>query len=102
MVMLAHDRGSSVAIIHATSVSRGRVEHLFITNGNILSPSSNLTQAQRLMNFYPATGSATLAQAAPEQLAVGMGQATYSPPRGTDDPEIQALTVMFGTAAACP
>ena len=29
------------------------------------------------------------------QLAEGMGQATYTPPRGADDPEIQALTAIF-------
>ena len=43
----------------------------------------------------PETGPALLAQAAPEQLAVGMGQATYSPPRGIDDPEVQALVAIF-------
>jgi pimeloyl-ACP methyl ester carboxylesterase len=101
MVMLAHDRGSSVAIIHATSESRVALEHLFITNGNIFLPLSNLTQAQRLM-LDPATGPAMLAQAAPEQLAVGMGQATYSPPRGADDPEIQALTAIFSHGGGLP
>ena len=63
------------------------LEHLFITNGNIFLPLSNLTQAQRLM-LDPETGPALLAQATPEQLAVGMGQATYTPPRGADDPEV--------------
>ena len=95
MIMLAHDRGSSVAMIHTTSGdSRVNLEHLFITNGNIFLPLSNLTQAQRLM-LDPATGPALLAQATPEQLAVGMGQATYTPPRGADDPEIEALTAIF-------
>src|SRR5262245_26196225 len=33
MIMFAHDRGSSVAMIHTTSVrSHARLEHLFITN----------------------------------------------------------------------
>lgn len=95
MVMLAHDRGSSVAMIHTTNGdSRVHLEHLFITNGNIFLPLSNLTQAQRLM-LDPETGPAMLAQATPEQLAVGMGQATYTPPRGADDPEIEALTAIF-------
>ncbi len=95
MIMLAHDRGSSVAMIHTTSGdSRVNLEHLFITNGNIFLPLSNLTQAQRLM-LDPATGPALLAQATPEQLAVGMGQATFTPPRGADDPEIEALTAIF-------
>jgi pimeloyl-ACP methyl ester carboxylesterase len=95
MIMLAHDRGSSVAIIHTTSGESGvNLEHLFITNGNIFLPLSNLTQAQRLM-LDPETGPAALAQGTPEQLAVGMGQATYTPPRGADDPEIEALTAIF-------
>jgi pimeloyl-ACP methyl ester carboxylesterase len=95
MIMLAHDRGSSVAMIHTTSgASRVNLEHLFITNGNIFLPLSNLTQAQRLM-LDPATGPALLAHGTPEQLALGMGQATYTPPRGADDPEIEALTAIF-------
>jgi pimeloyl-ACP methyl ester carboxylesterase len=59
---------------------------------------SNLTQAQRVM-LDPATGPVALAAATPEQLAVGMGQVTYSPPRGADDPEIQALTAIFSHGA---
>jgi pimeloyl-ACP methyl ester carboxylesterase len=95
MIMLAHDRGSSVAMIHTTDgASRVALEHLFITNGNVFLPLSNLTQAQRLM-LDPETGPALLAQATPEQLAAGMGQATYTPPRGADDPEIEALTAIF-------
>jgi pimeloyl-ACP methyl ester carboxylesterase len=102
MMMLAHDRGSSVAMIHTTGgESRVRLEHLFITNGNVFLPLSNLTQAQRLM-LDPATGPALLAQAAPEQLAVGMGQATYTPARGADDPEIQALTAIFSHGGGLP
>ena len=61
------------------------LEHLFITNANIFLPMSNLTRAQRLM-LDPETGPALLAQATPEQLAVGMGQATYTPPRGRRRP----------------
>ena len=95
MVMFAHDRGSSVALIHTTSVaSQVHLEHLFLSNANLFLPLSNLTQAQRVM-LDPETGPAALARATPEQLAVGMGQTTYSPPRGADDPEIQALTTIF-------
>jgi pimeloyl-ACP methyl ester carboxylesterase len=70
------------------------LDHLFITNGNIFLPLSNLTRAQRLM-LDPETGPALLAQTTPEQLAMGIGQTTYTPPRGADDPEIQALTAIF-------
>jgi pimeloyl-ACP methyl ester carboxylesterase len=95
MILYAHDRGSSVALIHTTSSdSRVSLEHLFLTNANIYLPMSNLTQVQRIM-LDPETGPAALAAATPEQLAVGMGQATYSPPRGADDPEIRALVAIF-------
>jgi pimeloyl-ACP methyl ester carboxylesterase len=95
MILYAHDRGSSVAMIHTTNgESRVNLEHLFITNANIFLPMSNLTRAQCLM-LDPETGPAMLAQGTPEQLAEGMGQATYTPPRGADDPEIQALTAIF-------
>src|SRR5215813_4105596 len=95
MIMLAHDRGSSVAIIHTTrGDSRAKLEHLFITNGNIYLRLSNLTNAQRVM-LDPATGPQLLGQATPQQLAEGMGQATYTPARGPDDPEVQALATIF-------
>jgi hypothetical protein len=82
-------------MIHTTNgESRVNLDHLFITNANIFLPMSNLTRAQRLM-LDPETGPAALAQGTPEQLAEGMGQATYTPPRGADDPEIQALTAIF-------
>jgi pimeloyl-ACP methyl ester carboxylesterase len=95
MVLFAHDRGSSVAMIHTTGGdSRVNLEHLFITNANIFLPMSNLTQAQRRM-LDPETAAAMLAQGTPEQLAVGVGQAMYTPPRDADDPEVEALTAIF-------
>src|SRR5262245_12586441 len=97
MILYAHDRGSSVALVHTTSgTSRVSLEHLFLTNANIYLPMSNLTQVQRIM-LDPETGPAALAAATPEQLAAGMGQATYSPARGVDDPEVQALVAIFST-----
>ncbi len=97
MILYAHDRGSSIALIHTTrGDSQVELEHLFLTNANIYLPMSNLTQAQRIM-LDPATGPAALAAGTPEQLAVGLGQATYSPQRGIDDPAIQALVAIFST-----
>jgi len=97
-VVVAHDRGSSVAMIHATdTTARVRPEHLVLTNGNIYLPLSNLTPAQRLW-LDPSTGPALLAATAPEQLAAGMGQVTYTPPRGAHDPEIEALAAGFAHA----
>ena len=57
VVMVAHDRGDSVALIHATNEAAGRaqaaVEHLVLSNANIFLPLSNLTDAQRLMLHSP-------------------------------------------------
>ena len=50
-VVVAHDRGDSVALLHAARCAEGRsamrLEHLVLSNGNIFLPLSNLTQAQR-------------------------------------------------------
>jgi pimeloyl-ACP methyl ester carboxylesterase len=95
MTVCAHDRGSSVAMLHATGVdSRVQLDHLVLTNANLFLPLSNLTHAQRLM-LDPTTGPVFLAQVTPQQLAEGMGQTTYHPKREPADPEIQALTTVF-------
>jgi pimeloyl-ACP methyl ester carboxylesterase len=102
MIMLAHDRGSSVAMIHTTNAdSKVDLQHLFVTNGNILLRLSNLTTAQRLM-LDPATAKTMLDTATPQQLAEGMGQSTYSPARGPDDPEVQALVTIFSNENGLP
>ena len=97
-VVLAHDRGDSVALIHAGGHAgddpRVRVEHLFLTNGNIFLPLSNLTQAQRLM-LDESAGPGLLEDLAPSVLAAGLGAATFFPPRGADDPVIEALAETF-------
>ena len=73
MILYAHDRGSSVALIHTTSGdSRVNLEHLFLTNANIYLPMSNLTEAQRIM-LDPETGPAALAAGTPEQPRGGLG-----------------------------
>ena len=50
-VVVAHDRGDSVALLHAARCAEGRsatrLEHLVLSNGNIFLPLSNLTAAQR-------------------------------------------------------
>jgi pimeloyl-ACP methyl ester carboxylesterase len=95
VVMVAHDRGDSVALIHAANASAGRaqvaVEHLVLSNANIFLPLSNLTDAQRLMLH----NSEVLEQLTPELLAAGMGAVTFTPPRGPDDPEVRALAATF-------
>jgi pimeloyl-ACP methyl ester carboxylesterase len=95
VVMVAHDRGDSVALIYAANAVAGRARvaarHLVLSNANIFLPLSNLTDAQRLMLHNPEV----LDQLNPELLAAGMGSVTFTPPRGPDDPEVQALAAAF-------
>jgi pimeloyl-ACP methyl ester carboxylesterase len=95
VVMVAHDRGDSVALIHAANASEGRaragLEHLALSNANIFLPLSSLTDAQRLMLHNPEL----LEQITPDLLAAGMGAVTFTPPRGPDDPEVMALAATF-------
>jgi pimeloyl-ACP methyl ester carboxylesterase len=97
-VVLAHDRGDSVALIltggEAADLPRVRLEHLFLTNGNVFLPLSNLTMAQRVM-LDPATAPGLLEGATPETLAQGIGRTTFWPPRDADDPGVQALAETF-------
>jgi pimeloyl-ACP methyl ester carboxylesterase len=100
-IVYAHDRGSSVAILHTIGDSRVRSEHLFLTNGNICLPLSNLTDVQRVM-LDPERGPAALARTKPAALAAGMGEATFSPPRAADDPDVEALTAIFEHGGGLP
>ena len=103
LVVVAHDRGSSVALNYAlTQHSQGaeggaRIEHLVLTNGNIFLPLSNLTDFQRAV-LDPARAPAMLEMISPEMLAAGMGSTTFSPPRGADDPDVKALATTFAHA----
>ncbi len=94
-VMVAHDRGDSVALIHASNAAAGTarvpLEHLVLSNANIFLALSNLTDAQRVMLHQPQL----LEQLTPELLAAGMGAVTFTPPRGPEDPEVQALAATF-------
>ena len=94
-VLVAHDRGDSVALIHAANAAAGSarvgLEHLVLSNANIFLPLSNLTDAQRLMLHNPEV----LDQLTPELLAAGMGSVAFTPARGPDDPEVQALAATF-------
>jgi len=95
VVMVAHDRGDSVALIHAANAAAARervgLEHLVLSNANIFLPLSNLTDAQRLMLHSPQL----LEQVTPELFAAGMGAVTFTPPRGPEDPDVQALAATF-------
>jgi len=94
-VMIAHDRGDSVALIHASLAAEGlartALEHLVLSNGNMFLPLSNLTDAQRLILHSPEL----LEQLTPELFAAGMGAVTFTPPRGPGDAEVQALAATF-------
>ncbi len=95
VVMAAHDRGDSVALIHAANMAHGQarveLEHLLLSNANIFLPLSSLTDAQRMMLHQPQL----LEQLTPELLAAGMGAVTFTPPRGPEDPEVAALAATF-------
>jgi pimeloyl-ACP methyl ester carboxylesterase len=97
-VAVGHDRGDSVALIHAARCSEGRsavpLQHLVLSNGNIFLPMSNLTGVQRRI-LDPSTGPDLLAAATPEQMAEAVGASTFTPPRKTGDPEVAALAVTF-------
>jgi pimeloyl-ACP methyl ester carboxylesterase len=98
-VVVGHDRGDSVALLHAVRCAEGqsamRLEHLVLTNGNIFLPLSSLTGAQRQVldgQSWPAVA----AVLTPARLAEGMGASTFTPPRTAGDPEVEALSATFG------
>jgi len=97
-VIVAHDRGDSVALLHAARCAEGRsatrLEHLVLSNGNIFLPLSNLTRWQRQVldgQSWPQIAAALTAA----QLAEGLGASTFTPPRKAGDPEVEALTATF-------
>jgi pimeloyl-ACP methyl ester carboxylesterase len=98
VTVVAHDRGDSVALLHAARCSSGRsgsrLEHLVVSNGNIFLPLSQLTGAQRNI-LDKDTGPRILASLSPAQMAQAMGASTFTPPRGPGDPEVEALTETF-------
>ena len=83
-VVVAHDRGDSVALVHAARCAEGRsatrLEHLVLSNGNIFLPLSNLTQEQR-QALDAQSWSQVVAAVTPSMLAEGMGATTFTPPR---------------------
>ncbi len=97
-VIVAHDRGDSVALLYAMRCAEGRsatrLEHLILSNGNIFLPLSNLTQAQR-QALDPQSWPQIAAAMTPAVLAEGMGATTFTPPRRAGDPEVEALTAIF-------
>ena len=97
-VVIAHDRGDSVALAFAArcvaSTIPFELEHLVLSNGNLFLPLSNLTDFQRLV-LDPASAPAILDVLTPERLAAGMGETTFSPPRSLTDPAIAALVDTF-------
>ena len=97
-VVVAHDRGDSVALLHAARCAEGRsaarLEHLVLSNGNIFLPLSNLTGAQRQALDAQSWAKAA-AMVTPAMLAEGMGAQMFTPPRKAGDPEVEALTATF-------
>jgi pimeloyl-ACP methyl ester carboxylesterase len=97
-VVVAHDRGDSVALLHAARCAEGRsatrLEHLVLSNGNIFLPLSNLTEAQRQI-LGGESGPQIAAALTPAGLAEGMGAMLFTPPRKAGDPGVEALTATF-------
>jgi pimeloyl-ACP methyl ester carboxylesterase len=98
-VIVAHDRGDSVALVHAARCADGRsatrLEHLVLSNGNIFLPLSNLTQAQRRI-LDAGSGLQIAAALSAPVLAQAVSATTLTPPRTPGDPEVEALTATFG------
>jgi pimeloyl-ACP methyl ester carboxylesterase len=97
-ILVAHDRGDSVALVHAVRCREGRsatrVEHLVLSNGNMFLPLSNLTGMQRRIldaRSWPEIAAALT----PSRLAEGVGAGTFTPPRKAGDPEVDALVATF-------
>ena len=94
-VVVAHDRGDSVALVHAARCAEGRsavrLEHLILSNANVFLPMSNLTGVQRRILSSPEMLSAV----SPMQMAEAMGGSMFTPPRKAGDPEVEALAVTF-------
>jgi pimeloyl-ACP methyl ester carboxylesterase len=97
-VVVAHDRGDSVALLHAARCAQGRsamrLEHLVLSNANIFLPLSNLTGAQRQALDAESWAKAA-AVVTPAMLAEGMGVQMFTPPRKPGDPEVEALAATF-------
>jgi len=100
-MVVAHDRGDSVALIHAARCANGTapvgLDHLFLSNGNMYLPLSHLTLFQQLM-LDETTAPGVLAAMTPQILAQGMGAETFTPRRGPGDPEVEALAATFAHA----
>ena len=80
-VIVAHDRGDSVALVHAARCADGRsatrLEHLVLSNGNIFLPLSNLTRAQRQV-LGAQSWSQVAAAVTPAVLAAGLSATTFT------------------------
>ena len=100
-VVVAHDRGDSVALLHAARCAEGRsaarLEHLVLSNGNVFLPLANLTAVQRLI-LDSESGAQIVAGLTPSRLAEGLGARTFTPPRTAGDPEVEALAATFAHA----
>ena len=100
-VVVAHDRGDSVALLHAARCAEGRsaarLEHLVLSNGNVFLPLANPTAAQRRI-LDTESGPQIVAGLTPSRLAEGLGASTFTPPRTAGDPEVEALAATFAHA----
>ena len=96
--IVGHDRGDSVALLHAARCCEGqsasRLEHLMVSNGNIFLPLSQLTSVQRNI-LDKERAPEILASLTAAQLAYAMGASTFTPARRPGDPDVEALIATF-------
>ena len=96
--VVAHDRGDSVALAFLARVtakaSSFEITNLVLSNANLFLPLSNLTDFQR-QALDPGSWPAVVEVLTPEMLAAGMGDVTFTPSRGLDDPAVRALADTF-------
>jgi pimeloyl-ACP methyl ester carboxylesterase len=100
-IIIGHDRGDSVALLHAARCaqdrSKARLEHLVLSNGNIFLPMSQLIAFQRQL-LDKESGPAFAATLTAARLAEGFGRATMFPPRVPGDPDVEDLMATFSHA----
>ncbi len=96
--VVAHDRGDSVALAflarRQAKASSFEITNLVLSNANLFLPLSNLTDFQRQV-LDPGSWPAVVEVLTPEMLAAGLGDATFTPSRGLDDPAVRALADTF-------
>jgi len=97
VALLTHDKGDSVGlallqIYQSAPVQPYRINHHFITNGNVYLPLARLTVAQQLL-LHPLAGPVLSSLLDGARLARGLGRSTFTRRPGPD--ALAALASVF-------